>query len=284
MLLIEKIEDLRSFLKETSGGKTIGFVPTMGCLHEGHISLIARSVSENNITVVSIFVNPLQFGIGEDYDRYPKTLEDDKIKCEKAGATVIFYPSVDELYPEGYNTFVEVKKVTDTLCGTSRPGHFLGVTTIVLKLFNIVKPTTAYFGQKDAQQATVIKKMVEDLNINIQVTVCPIVRESDGLAMSSRNKYLSPAERAQAIVISKAMQLAKSLTANGETDPAKIKAAVISLISEKKLAHIEYVEIVNIKTLLSVETINNQALLAVAVKFGTTRLIDNVILEENLCN
>jgi len=228
---------------------------------------------------MSIFVNPTQFGPNEDFDRYPRDLERDLKLAEAAGVDVVFAPSVKEMYPDGYKTYVNVEGITEVLCGKSRPGHFRGVTTIVTKLFNIVEPHRAYFGQKDAQQVAVIKKMVKDLNMNVEIITCPIVREEDGLAMSSRNVYLSPEERKSAVILSKSLMEAEELIKKGETDAKKIRKYIIDRIQTEKNAVIDYVEVVNADTLENVDEIKGRVLVALAVKFGSTRLIDNVIVE-----
>lgn len=280
MRVIEKISDLKEIicsLKNT--GKSVGFVPTMGYLHEGHISLVNASRKENDITVLSIFVNPVQFGVNEDYSTYPRDMERDSRLASEAGVDVIFAPSMSEMYPKGYSTYVNLDGMTETLCGKSRPGHFRGVTTVVTKLFNIVEPNKAYFGQKDAQQAAVIKKMVKDLNMNVEVVVCPIVREQDGLAMSSRNVYLSDEERKAALVLSKSLLEAEKMISDGEISKEKIVQSIITKIKHNPLASIDYVEVVNADTLDDIELIKGRVLIALAVKIGKTRLIDNIIME-----
>ncbi|OEF99873.1 pantoate--beta-alanine ligase [Vulcanibacillus modesticaldus] len=280
MKVFKKIKEIKSYLGEQiKQGMTIGFVPTMGYLHEGHLSLIRYAAKDNDIVVVSVFVNPTQFGPGEDLEKYPRDLDRDIRLAQQAGATVLFTPEVEEMYPNGYKTYVEVEQITGTLCGASRPGHFRGVTTVVSKLFNIINPNRAYFGQKDAQQSIVIKRMVKDLNMDIEIIVCPIVRESDGLAMSSRNVYLNKDEREQAVVLSQSLFMAKEMIQNGEKDALKIKKAIIKMIKEKPLADIDYVSIVDIETLTDVSEINNKVLIALAVRFGKTRLIDNIMAE-----
>lgn len=260
-------------------GKRIGFVPTMGYLHEGHLTLMRRAREENDIVVASIFVNPLQFGVGEDYEEYPRDLDRDAPLAEGAGVDYLFVPSVKEMYPRGYQTFVEVTEVTRGLCGASRPGHFRGVTTVVLKLFNLVKPDRAYFGWKDAQQVQVIRRMVTDLNLDIEIIPVPIVREADGLALSSRNVYLSPPEREAALVLSRSLERARDRVAAGERRPEAIKAEVRAMIEAEPLARIDYVELVDLPDLNPMEELRGQALLALAVRIGKTRLIDNTILE-----
>lgn len=260
-------------------GKTIGFVPTMGALHEGHLSLVRRCREENDIAVVSIFVNPKQFGPKEDYQKYPRNFERDKELLEKENVDYIFYPSVEDMYPEGYETYVDLERLPNHLCGLSRPGHFRGVATVVAKLFNIVQPDKAYFGQKDYQQAKIIKRMVEDLNFPIEIIVMPIVREDDGLAMSSRNAYLSPDERKNANVLYKSLQKAKDLIMSGEREVSKIKDEMIKILSSVE-SRIDYVEIVEPETLESVDRIPDKGsvVVALAVYIGNARLIDNEII------
>jgi pantoate--beta-alanine ligase len=258
-------------------GKKIGFVPTMGYLHEGHLSLIRCSKKENDITIVSIFVNPIQFGANEDFGRYPRDFERDKDLCEKENVDYIFYPSYEEMYPNGFQTYVEVVELSKGLCGDFRPGHFKGVATVVAKLFNIVCPDNAYFGKKDFQQLKVIQRMVKDLNFPVNVVGCPVVREPDGLAMSSRNKYLSDEERESALNISKALFEAKRMFEDGITDPNLIKERVRQIISQAKhLKEIQYIEIVDSDTLKPVDKLKKSDVLAVAVYIGNTRLIDNI--------
>lgn len=280
MKLVNKISDLKIIIKSNkSMGKTIGFVPTMGYLHEGHLSLARRSVQENDFTVMSIFVNPTQFGPNEDFERYPRDLERDLAMAESVGVDVVFAPSVEEMYPDGYKTYVNVEDITGVLCGRSRPGHFRGVTTVVNKLFNIVEPDKAYFGQKDAQQVVVVKKMVRDLNMNLEVVACPIVREPDGLAMSSRNTYLSSEERKAALILSKSLFEAEELIKQGERSGKKIAEYIEGRIKTEKLAEIDYVEVVSADSLEKLEELKGNVLIALVVKFGKTRLIDNVIVE-----
>lgn len=280
MRLIDKISDMKAIIRSNkSMGKTIGFVPTMGYLHEGHLSLAKRSVQENDLTVMSIFVNPTQFGPNEDFDKYPRDLERDLTLAEAAGVDVVFAPSVGEMYPDGYKTYVNVEDITEVLCGRSRPGHFRGVTTVVNKLFNIVEPNKAYFGQKDAQQVIVIKKMVRDLNMNLEVITCPIVREPDGLAMSSRNVYLNAEERKAAVILSKSLFEAEELIKKGEKSRKRIVEYIESAIKTEKLAEIDYVEVVSADNLEIMEELKGSILIALAVRFGKTRLIDNVIVE-----
>lgn len=268
-------------------GKTIGFVPTMGYLHEGHLSLAKQAKKDTDIVVMSIFVNPAQFGPKEDFKKYPRDFARDCRLAKSAGVDVIFYPTAKAMYPKGYQTYVEVFELSKYsshhihvagLCGASRPGHFKGVTTVVAKLFNIVKPDTAYFGQKDAQQAIIIKRMVEDLNMDLKVRVMPIIREADGLAASSRNVYLSPTERKEALVLKNALQKAKDMVNSDEKDPKKIIAKMREIINSVPSSKIDYISIVDTENLRDVKTINGGILIALAVKIGKTRLIDNIIV------
>jgi pantoate--beta-alanine ligase len=263
-------------------GKSIGFVPTMGYLHDGHMSLVKTAKKHTDIVVLSIFVNPLQFGSGEDYEKYPRDFKRDEELARGAGVDVIFYPSVKEMYPNGYATAVNVERLTDTLCGASRPGHFKGVTTVVAKLFGIVKPDIAYFGQKDAQQAIIIKKMVEDLNMGIEIKVMPVVREKDGLAMSSRNAYLSDEERKEAVVLYQSLKKAEELIRQGEKDPKKIIKTMEGMIKSRPALKTDYISIVDMKELKPVDAISGEVLVALAVFAGKTRLIDNIIASHQL--
>jgi pantoate--beta-alanine ligase len=277
------LEIQREMIALKKQGKSIGFVPTMGALHEGHLSLVRQARKENDIVVVSIFVNPTQFGPNEDFERYPRQFDKDKELLERENVDYIFYPSVSEMYPEGYETYVYLEKLPEHLCGLSRPGHFRGVATVVAKLFNIVQPDKAYFGQKDYQQALIIKKMVRDLNFPIEIVVMPIVREYDGLAMSSRNMYLSHEERKNANVLYKSLQRAKELIKGGERDVNKIKKEMEKIISSVP-SRIDYIEIVHPETLDSLEVIPGKGVIdrvvvAVAVFIGSARLIDNEIVE-----
>ncbi|MCX7760964.1 MAG: pantoate--beta-alanine ligase [Hydrogenothermaceae bacterium] len=260
-------------------GKRIGFVPTMGYLHEGHLSLVRRAKQENDVVVVSIFVNPLQFGKNEDLDRYPRDFERDCSLCEREKVDYIFYPSASDMYPEDFKTYVEVKDLPDVLCGKFRPGHFRGVTTVVLKLFNIVQPDNAYFGEKDYQQLKIIQRMVKDLNVPVNVIGCPIVREPDGLAMSSRNKYLSEEERKSAVFISKALFQVKETFERGERDVNKLKDMGINILKQAPLIReIQYFEVVHPESLEPKEIAESSDVVAVAVYIGNTRLIDNIRL------
>jgi pantoate--beta-alanine ligase len=257
-------------------GKRIGFVPTMGYLHEGHLSLVRESKKRADVTVVSIFVNPTQFGPNEDFKKYPRDLAKDSAYLEKGGVDCLFYPAAAEIYPPGYRTFIEVHGLQDRLCGRCRPGHFRGVATVVLKLFNIVGPDLAFFGAKDAQQILIIQRMTADLNLDVEVVTCPLVREADGLALSSRNAYLSPEERKAALVLSTSLRGAERAIAAGERDAAEIIAGIRSMIGAEPLARIDYVEAVDPLNLEPVAEIRGDVLIALAVYFGTTRLIDNL--------
>lgn len=257
-------------------GRKIGFVPTMGYLHEGHLSLVRESKKRSDLTVVSIFVNPKQFGPSEDYKVYPRDLERDRALLEKEGVDLVFYPPVDVMYPEGYKTYVEVEDFQDRLCGKSRPGHFRGVCTVVLKLFNLVQPDEAYFGWKDAQQVIILRKMVEDLNVPVKIVPLPLVRDHDGLALSSRNTYLSPEERRAALVLKKSLDLAEKLILEGEKQAGRIREKMIELITAEPLARLDYVEIVKLSNLETLDRIEGEALIALAVFIGRTRLIDNL--------
>ena len=280
MKVVYTISEVRESVKQYKReGLTVGFVPTMGYLHEGHGSLIKRAKEENDIVVVSTFVNPIQFGPNEDLDKYPRDQKRDEEVCEAYGGDIMFLPSVEEMYPEERKTTVSVEGLTAGLCGAKRPGHFNGVTTVVTKLFNIVLPDRAYFGQKDAQQLMVIKKMVRDLNNPVEVIGCPIVREEDGLAKSSRNKYLGEEERKAALVLSRSLKEAKKAIDNGEKNSKNIISIIESFISKEPLAKVDYVNILDINTIEDVEEVGSGVLIAMAVYIGKTRLIDNMILE-----
>lgn len=256
----------------------LGFVPTMGFLHEGHLSLVRRAREECGAVAASIFVNPTQFGPNEDFSRYPRDMERDLALLRAAGCDLVFTPGVAEMYPPGSLTAVEVTKVTDTLEGAVRPGHFRGVATVVAKLFNIVQPTRAYFGQKDAQQCVVIRRMVRDLDMPLEVVICPTVREADGLAMSSRNVYLQPDERRAATSLSRALNTAAALYRDGEHDAARLRQAMTDVLAAEPLAEIEYVSVADPDALDELDTVTAGALLSLAVRFGRTRLIDNIPL------
>ena len=262
-------------------GLSIGFVPTMGYLHEGHQSLIAKAVAENDRVVVSIFVNPMQFGPSEDLSTYPRDLERDQLLCKQTGAHLIFHPTPEEMYLPNFCSFVDMDGLTKGLCGKTRPIHFRGVCTVVTKLFHIVLPDRAYFGEKDAQQLAVIKQMVRDLNMPIEIIGCPIVRESDGLAKSSRNTYLSPDERKAALVLSQSLNKAKEYCLQGEQNSQCIKEIICQYIEKEPLARIDYVEVVDALTLEPVTTIQKDVLVAIAVYIGKTRLIDNFTYTPN---
>ena len=280
-MIIETIETLREELKPIINKETIGLVPTMGYLHQGHISLIKKARSENDIVVLSIFVNPTQFSPNEDLETYPRDLDKDIKAAYDNGVDYIFTPSAEEMYGKDYSTYVNIEgDITKKLCGKTRPSHFKGVTTIISKLFNIVQPNNAYFGLKDAQQFSVIKKLVKDLNFDVNIVPCPIVRDEDGLALSSRNIYLNDAERKQALVLSQSLNDAKTMYLNGNNNPSELKNYIINKINSKDLASIDYVEIVDLETLEDVDKIDRQSLVALAVKFGNTRLLDNIILGE----
>ncbi|HPB59323.1 MAG TPA: pantoate--beta-alanine ligase [Candidatus Saccharicenans sp.] len=277
MEVISKVAELQERIKRwKQAGLTIGFVPTMGYLHEGHLSLVREAKKRNDRAAVSIFVNPKQFGPAEDYNVYPRDFNRDAALLEKEGVDLIFYPAVEEMYPAGYKTYVEVEDLENRLCGRSRPGHFRGVCTVVLKLFNLIQPDEAYFGWKDAQQVIILKKMVEDLNLPVKIRPMPLIREKDGLALSSRNIYLNPQERQASVVLYRSLELAEEIIKNGERQAARIRQQMVNLISAEPLARIDYVEIVDPQTLEPLVTIDGDALVAVAVYFGRTRLIDNL--------
>lgn len=280
MQIINNIKEIRKQVKHwKNDGLSVALVPTMGYLHEGHESLIKKASEDNDKVIVSIFVNPMQFGINEDLSTYPRDINRDSSICEKNGASLIFNPSVEEMYTDGFSTFVDLNNLTSGLCGKSRPTHFRGVCTVVSKLFNIVNPDKAYFGQKDAQQLSIIKQMVTDLNFDIEIVSCAIVREADGLAKSSRNTYLSKEERQAATIINKSLKKAKSLIKSGERDSKKIINFIKNEISKEPLAKIDYISTVDNKSIKSVKTIEDGSLIAVAVFIGNTRLIDNFIYE-----
>ena len=280
MKIVSTIEEVRAQVREwKKEGKTVGFVPTMGYLHEGHASLM-DAAGENEKVVVSIFVNPMQFGPNEDLASYPRDLEHDAKVCEAHGVDLIFHPTPEEMYGDNFYSYVDMDVLTKELCGLSRPVHFRGVCTVVAKLFNIVTPDKAYFGQKDAQQLAVIKRMVKDLNMPLTIVGCPIIREEDGLARSSRNTYLSQEERKAALVLSRSIFLGKKMVEQGEKDCKKIKEAMTAEIEKEPLAKIDYVKIVDLSTMQQVETTEHGVLAAIAVYIGKTRLIDNFMTEE----
>jgi pantoate--beta-alanine ligase len=261
-------------------GKRVGFVPTMGALHQGHLSLVRRARTECDVVVVSIFVNPKQFGPNEDFANYPRTLESDSALLAEEKVDYLFCPAVEEIYPPGATAWVKVEGISERLDGRSRPGHFQGVTTVVAKLFNIVQPDLSFFGQKDAAQAAIIRKMVRDLSFDIEIVVCPIVREPDGLAMSSRNVYLGPTERKQATVLHRALTRVRKLFDQGERDAARLAAAGKEVIAGESQVRLDYLELVNPDTLENVPDTAAGALVAVAANVGSTRLIDNIVLRK----
>lgn len=261
-------------------GLSVGLVPTMGYLHEGHKSLIDAARKENDRVAVSIFVNPMQFGPNEDLASYPRDLEKDSRLCEEAGVDLIFHPQPEEMYAPGFCTYVDMNGLTTQLCGKSRPTHFRGVQTVVLKLFHIVTPDRAYFGQKDAQQLAVIRRMVRDLDVGVTIVGCPIIREADGLAKSSRNTYLNEKERQAALVLSRSLQVGKALVEAGETNAQAVRQAITQEIEKEPLAKIDYVDVVDLDTITPIETIQGTVLAAIAVFIGKTRLIDNFIVEK----
>lgn len=280
MQIVDKIDTLRDILfHHRLDKKKVGFVPTMGFLHEGHLSLVKRAKSENDLAVVSIFVNPTQFGANEDLDRYPRDIENDKKLLSSVNCDILFFPPVEEMYPENFSTKVSVSDITEKMCGVSRPGHFDGVATVVLKLFNIVSPDNAYFGMKDYQQLLVIKKMTQDLNLYIKVHGCPIVREKDGLAMSSRNVYLSDKERDSALSLNRSFEIVQKMLKDGCRDSGEIIDSVKRFISSHDFVKIDYVVLANTENLDPVNKIENKFILAMAVFVGKTRLIDNKIFE-----
>ena len=279
MKVISSISQMQAWSARTRRkGKTIGFVPTMGYLHEGHLSLMRKARKENDYLVISIFVNPAQFGPKEDFKRYPRNFSRDKELSKSCGVDVIFYPRAKDMYPQGYKTYVKVEDLSNVLCGASRPGYFRGVCAVVLKLFNIVQPDAAYFGQKDAQQAIVVEKMVKDLNLPLKIKTSPIIREKEGLALSSRNSYLNEQQRKDAIILYKSLQTAVGMIQSGYKDPRKIIAKMRKMIKSGRGTRIEYIRIVDISNLTEVKRIKGRLLIAVAVFLGKTRLIDNVII------
>ncbi len=279
MHIAKTVEEMKKLRNEIPVNKKVGFVPTMGYLHEGHLSLLRKAREENDIVILSIFVNPIQFGPNEDLDRYPRDFERDEKLAKEVGTDIIFYPTPEQMYPENYSSYVITEGLDRHLCGAKRPGHFKGVMTVVLKLFNITKPHNTYFGQKDIQQARIIEQMIKDFNLDINFHICPIIREEDGLAMSSRNVYLSHEERKQAIALFKGIKRGEELFKNGERDAKTIKKEVEKVVKSFNLAKIDYVEIVDYTTMSPVEKLGKKSVLALAVYFGKTRLIDNTILE-----
>jgi pantoate--beta-alanine ligase len=277
--IIAKISAVKEAIQNhKSSEKSIGFVPTMGFLHEGHLSLVRESLRQTDITVVSIFVNPTQFGPDEDFQDYPRDLKKDSAILEELGVDIVFVPDYQEMYPEGFKTFVEVMDLQDNFEGRSRPGHFKGVCTVVLKFFEIVNPDVAYFGQKDAQQAVIVKKMVHDLNLDVKIQVLPTVREKDGLALSSRNVYLTKGQRKAALCLVKSLREADRMIKSGQQDSLAIKSEMKRLIEAEPLARLDYLAVVDLENLDPLDKIEGEALIAVAVFFGNVRLIDNVIV------
>ncbi len=281
MELYNSGKELRDLLKNLKKeGKSVGFVPTMGFLHEGHKSLMVKARRENDILVASVFVNPTQFGPGEDLEAYPRDIESDKAIMESAGVDYVFYPTVSEMYPVGYNTYVNVEgNLTSRMCGASREGHFRGVATVVSKLFNLCVPDRAYFGMKDAQQVSVIQRMVADMNIDLEVVPCPIVREEDGLALSSRNTYLDEQQRKDALVLSRSLARAREMIGEGIVDAHLIHNEMKALIDEIEYTKIDYIEILNAKTLEPLQLVTGDVLIALAVWVGKPKLLDNIRLE-----
>lgn len=277
MTIIRSVPTMKALAREwRREGRRVGFVPTMGYLHEGHLSLVRESKGRADVTVVSIFVNPTQFGPNEDFAKYPRDLAQDSAFLKEAGVDALFYPEASEIYPPGYRTYVEVEGLQDRLCGRSRPGHFKGVATVVLKLFEIVSPDFAFFGAKDAQQVLIIKRLAADLDLDVEIVTCPIVREADGLALSSRNAYLDPAGRRAARVLSTSLRWAEKAVAAGERDAARLVSGIRAIIDAEPLARVDYVEAVNPETLDPVAELRGEALVALAVFIGPTRLIDNI--------
>lgn len=280
MKISGNIKEVRDIVKEwKQQGLSIGLVPTMGYLHEGHLSLMERAIKENDRVVVSIFVNPMQFGPTEDLASYPRDLDRDAALCEKIGVSMIFHPEPSEMYADDFCSYVDMSGLTEELCGKSRPVHFRGVQTVVSKLFHIVPANRAYFGQKDAQQLAIIRRMVRDLNFDIEIIGCPIIREEDGLAKSSRNTYLNTKERNAALILNKSLTNAKNLIASGERSAKQIKDCIQETIMAEPLAKADYIEVVNFDTIKPLEKLNGNVLVAIAVFIGKTRLIDNFILE-----
>ena len=278
MQVVVTVEGMRRLRSQVSG--KIGFVPTMGFLHEGHLSLVRRARAENDVVVASIFVNPVQFGPGEDYDKYPRDTQRDLALLQQENVDIVFIPSALEMYPEGFSTYVHLNGVSEVLEGVCRPGHFRGVATVVLKLFNAVRPDRAYFGQKDAQQVVVIRKMVNDLNMGVEIVACPTVRETGGLAMSSRNVYLSPDERRAALILFRCLSLVQRLHRQGERETSKLRGRLELLVSREPLAKEDYISIADPQTLQELDVIDGPALISLAIRIGETRLIDNITVGE----
>lgn len=279
MNMTHSIPRIREIVKEwRRQGLTVGLVPTMGYLHEGHQSLIVKAAKRDDRVVVSVFVNPKQFGPAEDLASYPRDLEKDAALCEATGAHLLFHPTPEEMYPEGFCSFADVEELGKALCGKSRPVHFRGVCTVIAKLFNIVQPDRMYFGQKDAQQLAIVRRLARDLDMPVEIVGCPIVREPDGLAKSSRNTYLNTEERRAAIVLSRAVAVGKALAESGGESPAMVQKAMLEVLAGEPLANVEYVEIVDGRTMLPADSLDGHVLAALAVRIGKTRLIDNFVL------
>lgn len=281
MQIVKTIKEVRAIVKEwRRSGLTVGLVPTMGYLHEGHQSLIAKSAQQNDRTVVSVFVNPIQFGPNEDLEAYPRDIEHDMEAVETAGGDLIFHPEPSEMYPPHFTSFVDTTETTELLCGACRPTHFRGVCTVVSKLFNIVQPDRAYFGQKDAQQLATIRRFVRDLDFDIEIVPCPIVREDDGLAKSSRNTYLSKEERQAALVLSRSLKAGRDVIEKGERSADNVIKVIRDVLEKEPLARVDYVEVVDFCNIQRTATITGEVLVAIAVYIGKTRLIDNFIWRE----
>ena len=280
MKILRTIDDIKTYAKsQKDAGKTIGLVPTMGALHEGHLTLMRTAKENCDVVIASVFVNPVQFGPNEDYDAYPRQFEADCKKLESVNVDAVFHPEPSAMYPQGYCTYVNVEgDFTHKLCGGQRPGHFRGVATVVTKLMNLSRADKAFFGQKDAQQLATIRRFVRDLNFGLEIVPCPIVREADGLAKSSRNTYLSPAERKAALILSKSLALGKKAVDEGERDASKVVSIITESLQTEPLARIDYVEVVDFENIQRVETISGETLVAIAVYIGKTRLIDNFIV------
>jgi pantoate--beta-alanine ligase len=278
MQVVTTVDGMRRLRSQAVG--SVGFVPTMGYLHEGHLSLVRRARAENDVVIASIFVNPTQFGPTEDFEKYPRDPQRDLALLQQERTDIVFMPSAVEMYPEGFSTYIDVDGVTEVLEGAHRPGHFRGVATVVLKLFNIVQPTRAYFGQKDAQQVVVIRKMVNDLKLNVEVVPCPTVRETGGLAMSSRNVYLSPDERRAALILFRALSLSERLWRSGERDATKLRDRLHLLMAREPLASVDYISAAHPETLQELESMDGPTLISLAIRIGDTRLIDNLVVGE----
>lgn len=281
MKIVTAIDEMKSLVKGTkSDGKVSGFVPTMGYLHEGHLSLVRESLEKTDVTVVSIFVNPTQFGPKEDFKQYPRAMDQDIRILDRMGVDIVFAPAAEQMYPEGYKTYVELPELQTKLCGRSRHGHFRGVCTVVLKLFHIIQPGMAFFGQKDAQQAIILRRMVKDLDMDVTIEVLPIVRDKDGLALSSRNMYLDEAGRKAALCLSRSLGVAQTMIERGERDTQKVLQTMRDIIKQEPLARIDYVEIVDTEELNPLSRIAGEALVALAVYIGKVRLIDNILVQQ----